>query len=42
MSEQEKKLDGPDLAQGMAFADVAEGSMDRNHAGAELQCIAPG
>jgi nitrite reductase/ring-hydroxylating ferredoxin subunit len=27
MSEQEKKLEGPDLAQGVALADIAEGSM---------------
>ena len=27
MSEQEKKLDGPDFAQGVPFGDLAEGSM---------------
>jgi NADPH-dependent 2,4-dienoyl-CoA reductase/sulfur reductase-like enzyme/nitrite reductase/ring-hydroxylating ferredoxin subunit len=31
MSEQEKKLEGPDLAQGVALADVAEGTMILGH-----------
>jgi len=29
MSEQEKKLDGPDFAQGVALADIAENGMSR-------------
>ena len=31
MSEQEKKLDGPDFAQGVALADIAEGGMILGH-----------
>ena len=38
MSEQEKKLDGPDFAQGVALADIAEGGMILGHAAGEGVC----
>ncbi len=31
MSEQQKKLDGPDFAQGVPFGDLGEGSMILGH-----------
>src|SRR6201987_5086552 len=40
MSEQEKKLDGPDFAQGVALADIAEGGMILGHAAGEAVLLA--
>ena len=42
MSEQEKKLDGPDFAQGVPFGDLAERSMIVGHVAGEavvLICV---
>src|ERR1700756_6722 len=40
MSEQEKKLDGPDFAQGVALADIAEGGMMLGHAAGDAVLLA--
>jgi NADPH-dependent 2,4-dienoyl-CoA reductase/sulfur reductase-like enzyme/nitrite reductase/ring-hydroxylating ferredoxin subunit len=40
MSEQEKKLAGPDLAQGMALGDIAEGRMVLGHVAGEAVLLA--
>src|ERR1700751_2911787 len=40
MSEQEKKLDGPDFAQGVALADVAESSMILGHVAGDAVLLA--
>ena len=40
MSEQEKKLDGPDFAQGLAFADIAEDGMILGHVAGEAVLLA--
>src|ERR1700736_1463006 len=40
MSEQDKKLDGPDFAQGVALADIAEGGMILGHAAGEAVVLA--
>ena len=40
MSEQEKKLDGPDFAQGVPFGDLAEGSMIVGHVLGEAVVLA--
>src|SRR4029077_17177412 len=40
MSEQAKKLDGPDFAQGVPFGDLAEGSMIVGHVAGEAVVLA--
>jgi nitrite reductase/ring-hydroxylating ferredoxin subunit len=40
MSEQEKKLDGPDFAQGVALADIAEGGMILGHVASDAVLLA--
>src|SRR5262245_50265492 len=40
MSEQEKKLDGPDFAQGVPFGNLAEGSMILGHVAGEAVVLA--
>src|SRR5947207_15716991 len=40
MSEEEKKLDGPDFAQGVALADIAEGSMMLGHVAGDAVLLA--
>src|SRR3984893_1932211 len=40
MSEQEKKLDGPDFAQGVAFGNLVEGSMIVGHVAGEAVVLA--
>jgi hypothetical protein len=40
MSEQEKKLDGPDFAQGVALADIAEGGMMLGHTAGDAVLLA--
>src|ERR1700732_286544 len=40
MSEQEKKLDGPDFAQGCPFGNLAEGSMIVGHVAGEAVVLA--
>lgn len=40
MSEQEKKLNGPDFAQGVAPADIAEGGMILGHVAGEAVLLA--
>jgi len=40
MSEQEKKLDGPDFAQGVPFGNLAEGSMIVGHVAGEAVVLA--
>src|ERR1700746_3176028 len=40
MSEHEKKLDGPDFAQGVALADVAESSMISGHVAGDAVLLA--
>ena len=40
MSEQEKKLDGPDFAQGVALADIAEGGMILGHVAGDAVLLA--
>jgi apoptosis-inducing factor 3 len=40
MSEQEKKLDGPDFAQGVALADIAEGRAILGHVAGEAVLLA--
>src|SRR5947209_16654468 len=40
MREQEKKLDGPDFAQGVALADVAEGGMILGHVAGDAVLLA--
>src|SRR5258705_10496476 len=40
MSEQEKKLDGPDFAQGVPFGNLAEGSMIVGHVAGEAGGLA--
>ena len=40
MSEEEKKLDGPDFAQGVPLADIAEGSMILGHVAGEAVLLA--
>jgi hypothetical protein len=38
MSEQQKKLDGPDFAQGVPFGDLGEGSMILGHVAGRRWC----
>ena len=40
MSEEEKKLDGPDFAQGVALADIAEGGMILGHVAGDAVLLA--
>src|SRR5207248_6370380 len=40
MSEQEKKLDGPDFAQGVALADIDEGGMILGHVAGDAVLLA--
>ena len=40
MSQQEKKLDGPDFAQGVALADIAEGGMILGHVAGDAVLLA--
>jgi apoptosis-inducing factor 3 len=40
MSEQQKKLDGPDFAQGVPFGDLGEGSMILGHVAGEAVVLA--
>ena len=40
MSEQEKKLDGPDFAQGVALADIAENGMILGHVAGDAVLLA--
>ena len=40
MSEQEKKLDGPDFAQGVALAGIAEGGMMLGHTAGDAVLLA--